>query len=243
MRHLAPIAKVPRTVDAVLQRLRSGVVNGPYVVGEHLPPERELAQKFGVSRLTLRAAIARLEQEGLVEARQGAGVVVLDSMKTAGLSVLTAFDLTDRPDFLKSFLELRRAVSVEAVAWACERAVESDIGTLQELAALQVRETDTQRYIERDFEFARAVLVAGEAFSTMLLLNTLIPIARANPTLSEALVEDRVQSLAGYTLTISVLTAKDAELARTVLRKALEAADAEVMKAIARRRRSKRGGR
>ena len=52
------LPRVPRPVDAVLSRLRTAVVDGHYPAGEHLPPERQLAATLGVSRLTLRAAVA-----------------------------------------------------------------------------------------------------------------------------------------------------------------------------------------
>lgn len=235
-----PLPRVPRPVDAVLERLRKAVLDGHYPAGEHLPPERQLAATLGVSRLTLRAAVAKLESEGLVHARQGDGVRVLDVMENAGLAVLSHFDIVERPDLLRSFLELRRAVAVEAVAQACTRATARDVAELERLATQQTTETDRARYLERDVAFARAVLKAAQAFATLLLFNTLLPISAAHPEFSEALIEDRERSLAGYTLTIALIQGRDSEVARTVMRRALELADAEVLKTVARRRRATR---
>jgi len=244
MPRIAPLARVPRPVDAVLERLRDAVVNGRYAAADHLPPERELAADLGVSRLTLRAAVARLEAEGLVRARQGRGVEVLDVMENAGLAVMAHFDLAQRPDMLRSFLELRRAVAVEAVAQACERATARDVAELQRLADAQAVELDQARYLARDLEFARAVLRSAQAFASLLLFNTLAPISAAHPEVAEALADDRERSLAGYTVTLALIQGRDAEVARTVLRRALELADVEVLKAVARRRRTRaRGGR
>lgn len=234
---LTPLPRVPRPVDAVLERLRRAVLDGQYRAGDYLPPERQLASSLGVSRLTLRAAVAKLEGEGLVRARQGDGVRVLDVMQHGGLGVLAHLDIAARADVLRSFLELRRAVAVEAVALACERATPADLAELKQLAALQAEEPDLKRYIERDVQFARVVLRASQSFATMLLFNTLEPISAAHPAFSEALVEDRERSLAGYTATVSLIEAKDPEVARVVLRKGLEAADDEVLEVIARGRR------
>jgi GntR family transcriptional repressor for pyruvate dehydrogenase complex len=52
------------------------IVSGHYRVGDRLPPERELALSFGVSRPTVREAIIALELNGLVEVRMGSGVYV-----------------------------------------------------------------------------------------------------------------------------------------------------------------------
>jgi DNA-binding FadR family transcriptional regulator len=55
------------TVERLLQIIKLGAV----AHGERLPPERELAPRLGVSRVTLREAIRALQQEGYVESRRG----------------------------------------------------------------------------------------------------------------------------------------------------------------------------
>jgi DNA-binding FadR family transcriptional regulator len=55
------------TVERLLQVIKLGAI----VYGERLPPERELAPRLGVSRVTLREAIRALQQEGYVESRRG----------------------------------------------------------------------------------------------------------------------------------------------------------------------------
>jgi GntR family transcriptional regulator, transcriptional repressor for pyruvate dehydrogenase complex len=57
------------TVERLAQSIRLGVLAD----GEQLPPERELAERFGVSRVTLREAIKALREGGLVESRRGRG--------------------------------------------------------------------------------------------------------------------------------------------------------------------------
>jgi DNA-binding GntR family transcriptional regulator len=61
----------------VAERLRRAVVSGEYAVGTRLPPEPSLSVELGVSRSTLRDALAQLEREGLVLRRQRLGTVVL----------------------------------------------------------------------------------------------------------------------------------------------------------------------
>jgi GntR family transcriptional regulator len=62
--------------------LRDGIAARRYGPGTGLPSEDELARQFGVSRVTLRAAMASLEQSGLVERRQGVGTFVKDGFDT-----------------------------------------------------------------------------------------------------------------------------------------------------------------
>src|SRR5690606_39539088 len=64
-----------RVANAIVARIRSG----KYPRGERLPPERELAEEFGVSRPTVREAMIALEIRGIVEARRGSGIYVVDT--------------------------------------------------------------------------------------------------------------------------------------------------------------------
>lgn len=239
MTNLVPLPRVARPVDAVVERLRADILSGQFPAGEHLPPERQLAAALGVSRLTLRAALARLEAEGLVRARQGDGVRVLDLKDNASLGVLAHMDLTKRPEVVRSFLELRRAVAAEAVALACERASDADLDALEQMALAQVEETDAARYARRDVAFAREVLKASQSFATLLLFNALEPVYAAHPKLARALVADRERSLAGYGLTVALLRARDAANARAVIREALEQVDAAALEALAPARKAK----
>ena len=67
--------KVYKTVSEQIQRM---IRDGLMKAGDWLPPERELAEMFNVSRTSLRDAIRNLEQLGLVEPRHGEGTVVRD---------------------------------------------------------------------------------------------------------------------------------------------------------------------
>lgn len=60
-------------VDEVEDRLVTAVAVGEYLPGSRFPPERELAALLGVARVTVRAALARLVDRGLLETRRGRG--------------------------------------------------------------------------------------------------------------------------------------------------------------------------
>jgi GntR family transcriptional regulator, transcriptional repressor for pyruvate dehydrogenase complex len=64
---------VRNAFEVTIERLAQSVRLGVLVEGDRLPPERELAETFGVSRVTLREAIRALRDVGLVESRRGRG--------------------------------------------------------------------------------------------------------------------------------------------------------------------------
>ncbi|WP_119157360.1 FadR/GntR family transcriptional regulator [Caldimonas tepidiphila] len=68
-----------RLYRQIADQLRALIRSGEFPVGSRLPPERELATQFGVSRPSVREALIALEVEGLVEVRVGSGIHVLES--------------------------------------------------------------------------------------------------------------------------------------------------------------------
>src|SRR5216683_7779752 len=70
--------KPKRVFEEICERIRNELSSGTLRPGDKLPPERELAERFGVSRTAVRDAIRVLEFVGLVEPRQGEGTVVRD---------------------------------------------------------------------------------------------------------------------------------------------------------------------
>jgi len=74
---LEPVRRT-KVYEEVADRIRRLIAEGRLKAGDRLPPERELAERFGVSRTSVRDAIRALEMIGLLEPRQGDGTVVLD---------------------------------------------------------------------------------------------------------------------------------------------------------------------
>ena len=106
-------------VLTVAENLRAAILQGKYGLGDKLPSEAELTAAHSVSRTVVREAIAALRSDGLVEARQGAGVFVTAN-RIANGPVFQAID----PKKLSStieLLELRTAVEVEAAGLAATR--------------------------------------------------------------------------------------------------------------------------
>ena len=70
----------PKLADAIVAELESMILEGSLQPGQKLPPERELAIQFQVSRPSLREAIQRLEARGLLYRRQGGGTYVQNAL-------------------------------------------------------------------------------------------------------------------------------------------------------------------
>jgi GntR family transcriptional repressor for pyruvate dehydrogenase complex len=72
------VERKPKLSEHVVSALRDQILGGQIAPGQKLPTEGQMTETFGVSRTVIREAVASLAADGLVEARQGAGVFVLD---------------------------------------------------------------------------------------------------------------------------------------------------------------------
>lgn len=232
---LAAIGPVARSsvVDAVADRLRREILAGRLEPGSRLPSERELSLALGVNRLTLRAALARLEAIGLVVTRHGSGTEVASWRERAGLEalpqVLASLDPTEPAwiDLLVSLLEVRRVLVAEAIALATLRHTDEDLAALEALAVSQRAQlSDPLAFARGDVAFQRAVIRASGNVGLELMLNSFARFPEEQPSLMELLYDRREDSLAFYDAIIGLIRSGDSEGAREGVRRALEAIDA-----------------
>ncbi len=90
----APSPRLARTLPVYLQieeELAERIESGELHPGSRLPTERSLAESLGVSRMTVRAALARLEQRGLIRRLQGSGTFVAEPKLRQDTSHLRSF--------------------------------------------------------------------------------------------------------------------------------------------------------
>lgn len=65
--------------ERIVEHFRSALTKGEFAIGERLPTETELCETFGASRYTVREALGRLQDLGLIDRRQGSGSVVIST--------------------------------------------------------------------------------------------------------------------------------------------------------------------
>ncbi|MDQ0322599.1 DNA-binding FadR family transcriptional regulator [Pararhizobium capsulatum DSM 1112] len=151
--------------------LRRAIAAGQFPPGTKLPSESRLSQAHGVSRTVVREAIAALRADRLVEARQGAGVFVLEPTAAPAPSLSLQDIDPARVSSMIELLELRTAVEVEAAG----------------LAALRRSPAQEEVIIERHYA-VRACLNAGVSSAEAdFALHLAIAEATNNPRFREFL--------------------------------------------------------
>jgi DNA-binding FadR family transcriptional regulator len=179
--------------ESVAEQLRMAILRGEVAIGERLPPERELAPRFGTNRNTLREAIRSLEAQGLVVARQGDGVRVADFRNNGELSLLPDLlriaEGEERKRMVGDILLMRRRMAVEVAQVAADRASPEDVERLRNIIALQRKhEGDLLRTLLTDLELYAAMVRAANSVMSALLFSTINRLARACLELVPALL-------------------------------------------------------
>jgi GntR family transcriptional repressor for pyruvate dehydrogenase complex len=125
----SPLSELPRTAGlgaSLAGRLSALILAGEFKPGDRLPTEKQLVERFAVSRAVVREAIARLKTDGFVESRQGSGAFVAAKPGLANFRIAGQLDATD----LAHVFELRGVIEVGMAELAAQRRSKADVAAL-----------------------------------------------------------------------------------------------------------------
>lgn len=211
--------------DALLQLIRDGEL----AEGTRLPPERDLASQFGVSRTTLRAAIQELEMLGYLDVRQGDGTLVrLPDAATVAAPFLRL--LHGQPQLARDLIQFRRMLEPEVAALAALQVTTADAGELEGALARQDRLIQGgRRLLEEDLTFHRLIArVAGNA-TVLHVLDALQAMLR-ELRLHMLTADQPELALQQHTAIAQAIIAGDAQTARRAVIDHLEAVERSIVR-------------
>jgi DNA-binding FadR family transcriptional regulator len=151
----APV-KRRRAFEDIIFQVENAIYEGRLTVGDRLPPERELAEIFQVSRASVREALRVLEAFGVLTARRGTGadsgsiVSAENDSPLSGLLRLYA-SLLQMP--LTDLLEVREALETLTARRAAERASDEDVERFRALLEAMRAAKDPEEFLAADTEF------------------------------------------------------------------------------------------
>lgn len=164
--------------EQVFRALLEALLSGRYAPGEPLPGQRALAADLGVTLSSLREALKRLEQMGLVDVRHGDATYVRDWRSHGGLDVLAHLLLRGGGvdlGILRDILEARALMLRELGGLAAERRTDDQAARLHELAAefATVDPIDPGTAARVDFAFVTELADAAGNLVFVLILNAI----------------------------------------------------------------------
>jgi GntR family transcriptional repressor for pyruvate dehydrogenase complex len=138
----------------VYGQLKRQLMDGVWKTGEKIPSENELCITFGVSRVTVRAAIQQLEILGLVETKHGGGTFVRDYSSMNAMTDLHSLMQISKNQDIIAVLEFRKIIEKGAIGLAVSRITDKDIDDLEgTYAALKTSANDPEAFAEADYAF------------------------------------------------------------------------------------------
>ncbi|MFJ5392079.1 FCD domain-containing protein [Pectobacterium sp. CHL-2024] len=111
-----------RLYQQIGDNLRAEILKGNYHIGDRLPPERDIAETYNVSRSVVREALIMLELEKLIEVRKGSGVYVMQLPSAQGKD-----SVVDSGYGPFELMQARQLLEGEVAAFAAMQATKSDI--------------------------------------------------------------------------------------------------------------------
>jgi GntR family transcriptional repressor for pyruvate dehydrogenase complex len=142
--------------DQVFRELASAILNREVSPGSPLPPERELSDRFGVSRIVVREAIHRLKEYELVRVRQGSPTIVLDPDRATDIRLLGLETelVPPTPGGMAAFTERQMYSAASLLDLAEQRMTPEEVDALEKLIteflALEDQEAESPRF-EREY--------------------------------------------------------------------------------------------
>jgi len=173
------LVRTSRLYEQIVQQIEESIVQGVLKPGDQLPAERELAQRFGVSRTAVREAVKALREKGLVEAYSGRGTFITDGTTQAVRQSLDLMVKIGQPEGSTHLAEVRAILEPEIAALAAVRIQEPEMATMREaVSVMDQAGQDPDAYIEADLDFHLALAEGAGNPLILSLLDSIVGLLR-----------------------------------------------------------------
>jgi GntR family transcriptional regulator, transcriptional repressor for pyruvate dehydrogenase complex len=218
---IEPIKKT-RVAEEIADRIRRLILDGTFPPGRPLPAERPLAERFGVSRGSIRDAFRTLETIGLLVTRHGQGTFPQE-LDVERLVAPLASVLRYRPDLQDGLLDVRRMFEPAVARVAATRVPDEDLADLHRILDAQRRKLKTGRSaLVEDTAFHAALARATHnrvVVSIMATLNDLLVESRKHTLKQKGRPE---RSILGHEAVVAALRQRDADAAGNAMREHID---------------------
>ena len=145
---------------SVVRQIELLILRGILRPGERLPPERELSERMGVSRPSLRDAVSKLQEQGLLTSRAGSGIFVAEVLGSAFSPALTQLFAT-HDEAVFDYLSFRRDIEALAAERAARLGSDSDLQVIQAIFDKMATARTAEEEADLDAQFHSAIIEAS----------------------------------------------------------------------------------
>lgn len=224
--------------EVLYDELSRDIIRGHIAPGANLQPERKLAEARGLNRGAVREAMKRLAQMRLIRTVHGGGNRVEEWRRVAGLELLPDLLVGEGglPDFpmLRSLLEMRASLGVDAARLAAQRATAEQVQGLQAIVDEMLRrpnDVEHQQYEVQRF-WAALVEAAGNQVYVMAFNSLALSWERYGAHLRH-LLSDELRAVGEYQTIVRACQRKDPDVAAKHARQLVQMAANQIEKMAA----------
>jgi DNA-binding FadR family transcriptional regulator len=211
--------------EAVADGFLDLILDGTFPPGSPLPSEAELAERFDVSRLTVREAIRSLASTRVIDVQQGKSSVVNPVERWSPLDprlLQARGEATGQPLLLpRRLIEARRTVEVGVTELAATRRTDEHVARMADFLELMKqahRATDVPRFVEADLAFHATLFEAVDNVFIDALFEPLTAVLRTLRATTSAVPEIREHAIDWHGRVLAAVSAADPDRAREAMR-------------------------
>ena len=214
-----PILQNERLYERIVTHIEQRIVTAELKLGDQLPPERDLAEQFGVSRTAIREAIKTLHQKGLVAIQHGRGTFISNGTPQAVRHSLGLMMQIGSATDARNLVQVRELFEPEIAALAATHALPAQIEHARAaVAAMDAAFDDADKFIEADLDFHLALADATQNPFLPILIDSIVDLLREQRKRISRVRGGLTRGQFHHKKILRAIEARDADAARTAMR-------------------------
>lgn len=145
--------------DELYNSLLCSIMEGVWKIGEKIPSESQICKLYGISRISVRSALHKLQALGLIVTHPGKGSFVIKNKIEETESLLDSIDLSVN-DY-KYMIELRRALEFTSIEILCKEGTAEDFQLLKNAYLAMFNAKDSKSYVDADYQFHYSIIIGS----------------------------------------------------------------------------------
>ena len=218
-----------RLYEGIIEQVHALIADGRLKPGDQLPPERVLAETFGVSRTSVREALRALELRGLITGKQGGGTFVRSVSAEDLVRPMASALLAGKREIAELF-ELREMIEPPIARKAAERAEPRHLAELERILDQQRLKVERgEPYPDEDAAFHYTVAVAASNAPLLRLVDVVLELLRESRSTYLQSGERPRRSLEGHRKVLDALRAHNPDEAERSMREHIATVAEEIL--------------
>ncbi|MDX9915895.1 MAG: GntR family transcriptional regulator, partial [Sphaerochaeta sp.] len=147
--------------DDIYHEILENIRGGLWKIGDKIPSENKIAKEYSISRVSVRAAIHKLQAQGILITRPGIGSFIVKDSQEIDQGSFNEKLLDLSADDYRHMIELRRALEFTSIELLCENGSQEDIDRLRSALSDLEAASDAKGYVDADFDFHYSIILGS----------------------------------------------------------------------------------